>query len=73
MKYKLITGFILVCLVILFIVQNNAVVNVYFFSWIVSTSGALLFLIIFALGSIFGSILHSYLTLKSKPELVKEK
>ncbi|MBN2143472.1 MAG: DUF1049 domain-containing protein [Candidatus Aureabacteria bacterium] len=73
MKYKLITGFILVCLVILFIVQNNAVVNVYFFSWTVSTSGAFLFISIFALGGIFGWILHSYLTVKPKPELDKQK
>ena len=67
MKYKLITSVILVCLVILFIVQNNAVVNVYFFSWTVSTPGALLFLIIFTLGGILGLMLHSHL-ITAKPK-----
>ena len=68
MKYKLTTGLILVLFVILFIVQNNAVVNIYFFSWTISTSGSLLFLIIFCLGGIFSWILHSYLNVKSKPK-----
>ncbi|EKD29175.1 MAG: hypothetical protein ACD_79C00025G0006 [uncultured bacterium] len=67
MKYKLITIVTLVCMVILFIVQNNALVNIYFFSWTMSASGTLLFLIIFTLGGISGWIMKSYSD--SKPSL----
>ena len=66
MKFKLILSLILVCLVILFIIQNVAIVDIHFFAWTLAMSGALIFFLFFALGAVFGWLLQSYLLHRKK-------
>jgi uncharacterized integral membrane protein len=59
MKPKLIIGGILAGVVLLFIIQNVTVMNLRFLFWTLSMSGALLMLLILAVGIILGWLLHS--------------
>jgi uncharacterized integral membrane protein len=58
MKPKKIIAAILAGLVLLFIVQNVAVMNLRFLFWTLSMSGALLMLLVLAVGVILGWLLH---------------
>jgi uncharacterized integral membrane protein len=58
MKPKKIIAAILAGLVLLFIVQNVAVMNLRFLFWTLSMSGALLMLLVLSVGVILGWLLH---------------
>ena len=58
MKPKLIIGAILAGLMLIFIIQNVAVMNLRFLFWTLSMSGALLMLLILSVGVILGWLLH---------------
>jgi uncharacterized integral membrane protein len=60
MNVKIILSLILIGIVFLFVIQNVALVNIRFFIWNLSLSGALLFILLFTFGTIFGWFLHSY-------------
>lgn len=60
MNARLILSLILIGIVFLFVIQNVAFVNIRFFIWNLSLSGALLFILLFTFGTIFGWFLHSY-------------
>lgn len=67
MKYKLVAGIVLICIAVIFIVQNTAVVDIKLFFWTVSMSRILLMLIILIIGIIAGFFLNSYIMhLKNK-------
>jgi uncharacterized integral membrane protein len=69
MNFKLILIIILTSLVVTFITQNVAVVEVSFLFWSVSMSRALLMFFLLVIGFILGWFLHSYLSYrKSKDE-----
>jgi len=59
MKPKLIFGGTLAGLVLVFIIQNVAVMNLRLLFWTLSMSGALLMLLILSVGVILGWLLHS--------------
>lgn len=70
MNFKLILIIILTSLVVTFITQNVAVVEVSFLFWSISMSRALLIFFLLVIGFILGWFLHSYLSYrKSKDEL----
>ena len=58
MKAKLITSIILAGLAVVFIIQNVAVVELRFFFWKLSMSGALLMFLILLVGTILGWLLR---------------
>ncbi|MFC1891972.1 lipopolysaccharide assembly protein LapA domain-containing protein [Thermodesulfobacteriota bacterium] len=60
MSYKLITGLIAACLVVIFIIQNAAVVEIQIFFWTIAMSRVLLMFIILAIGIIGGWLLKSF-------------
>ncbi len=60
MNIKLILILLLSGLVVLFIVQNVAAVEIQFIVWSFRISRALLLFIIFAIGLLLGWALHSY-------------
>lgn len=60
MNLKLVTVFVLVGLVALFIIQNVAVVEVQFLFWSVQASRALLMFLLLSIGIIVGWFLHSF-------------
>jgi lipopolysaccharide assembly protein A len=69
MNLKLILILIFVGLVVIFITQNTAVVDVSFLFWNVSMSRALLIFFLLLIGIALGWFLHSYLSYrKSKDE-----
>jgi putative membrane protein len=69
MNLKLVLIFVIASLVVIFITQNAAVVDVRFLFWNVSMSRALLIFFLLILGIALGWLLHSYLSYrKSKDE-----
>ena len=69
MNIKIILIIIFVSLIVIFITQNAAVVDVRFLFWNVSMSRALLIFFLLILGIALGWLLHSYLSYrKSKDE-----
>ena len=60
MKYKLIISLVLICLMVIFIIQNVAVVEIDFFFWSIAMSRVLLMLILLVVGIIVGWLLKSY-------------
>ena len=60
MKYKLIISLVLICLIVIFIIQNVAVVEIDFFFWTIAMSRVLLMLILLIVGIIVGWLLKSY-------------
>ena len=61
MNFKLILILILAGLVVLFIIQNVAVVEIQFLFWSIQMSRSLLIFTLLAIGIIIGWSLHSYL------------
>lgn len=61
MNYKLVLILILAGLVVLFIIQNVAVVEIQFLFWSVQMSRSLLMFLLLAIGVIIGWFLHSHL------------
>jgi uncharacterized integral membrane protein len=61
MKYKLISGIVLFFIIVIFIIQNAATVEIHLIFWTVSISRVLLMLIILLFGIIIGWILNSYI------------
>ena len=62
MNYKLITGLVIVCLIVIFFIQNAAVVEIKIFFWTVSMSRILLMFILLAIGILAGWLSSSYST-----------
>jgi uncharacterized integral membrane protein len=60
MNYKLITTLVVLGLVVLFIVQNVAVVEIKFLFWSFSMSRSLLLFIVLALGILTGWLMKSF-------------
>jgi len=61
MNYKLILILILAGLILLFIIQNVAVVEIKFLFWSIQMSQLLLIFFLLAIGIIIGWFLHGYL------------
>ena len=66
MNFKLITILILAGLVVLFIIQNVAVVEIQFLFWSMQMSRSLLMFLLFATGMVMGWFLHGYLKYRKK-------
>ena len=64
-KTKLLLGLILICLALLFVIQNTILVDVRFLFWTLSMSGALLFILLMVSGAVFGWIMGSVQVRKS--------
>lgn len=60
MNYKLILGLILMCLIVVFIIQNAAVVEIRLLFWTIVMSRVLLMFIVLAIGILVGWLLKSY-------------
>jgi len=58
---KLVFSLILAGLVVLFLVQNTAVVEVRFMFWAMAMSRALMIFLVFAFGILAGWLLHSHM------------
>ena len=70
MSFKLILILVIVSLVVIFITQNVAAVDVTFLIWSISMSRALLIFFVLIIGFVLGWFLHGYLTYrKSSKEL----
>ncbi|MBM4272162.1 MAG: LapA family protein [Deltaproteobacteria bacterium] len=73
MNVRLILILILVSVVVMFIVQNVAAVEVTFLLWSISMSRSLLIFFTLIIGFVIGWFLHSYLSYrKSKNELADD-
>ncbi|MFC1816843.1 lipopolysaccharide assembly protein LapA domain-containing protein [Thermodesulfobacteriota bacterium] len=66
MNFKLITILILAGLVVLFIVQNIAVVEIQFLFWSMQISRSLLMFLLLAIGMVMGWFYHGYSKSRSK-------
>jgi lipopolysaccharide assembly protein A len=64
MNLKLVLIFVIASLVVIFITQNAAVVNVRFLFWNVSMSRALLIFFLLIIGIALGWVLHSYFSFR---------
>ncbi len=60
MHFKLILSLILTGIIILFVVQNVAVVEISFLFWSVAMSRALLLFFVLATGIVIGWLMHSF-------------
>jgi len=65
---KLILGITLFLLLVVFTVQNAAIVTINFFFWELSISRALMIFFVLAIGIIIGLIIATYLRIHHKPE-----
>ena len=61
MNFKLALSLILAGLVVLFIIQNVAVVEIRFLFWTLSISRSLLMFFVLAIGIVLGWVLHSFM------------
>ena len=66
MNFKLITILILAGLVVLFIIQNVAVVEIQLLFWSIQMSRSLLMFLLLAIGMVMGWFLHGYLKYRKK-------
>ena len=66
MNFKLITVLILAGLVVLFIIQNVAVVEIQFLFWSMQISRSLLIFLLLAVGMVMGWFLHGYSKYRTK-------
>ena len=66
MNYKLISSLIITCLIIVFIIQNAAIVEIKLFFWTISMSRVLLMFILLAIGLIAGWLLNNYRVKRKK-------
>jgi putative membrane protein len=64
MNFQLMSILILVCLAIIFIIQNIAAVDVRFLFWSIAMSRALLIVFALVIGFVFGWIVHAYLAMR---------
>jgi len=62
MDYRLVTGLLLGCLIVLFIVQNAAVVEIRFLFWTFAMSRALMSFLVLAIGMVLGWLMHGHMT-----------
>jgi uncharacterized integral membrane protein len=60
MNYKLIMSLVLIGMVVVFIIQNVAVVEIKFLLWTLSMSRSLLMFFLLAAGAVIGWLLNSY-------------
>jgi len=68
MGFQLMSILILVCLAIIFIIQNVAAVDVRFLFWSIAMSRALLIVFALVIGFVFGWIAHAYLASRRSKE-----
>ena len=61
MNYKMLLVLLLTGLVVLFIIQNVAIVEIQFLFWAVHIPRSLLMFLLLAIGIIIGWFLHSYI------------
>lgn len=66
MTPKLLLTLTLVFLMVVFVLQNTAVVEIRFLLWTVSMSRALLIVILLAIGTIVGWLAHGIRTMRRK-------
>lgn len=66
MNYKLISIVVLAGLVLLFIIQNVAVVEIQFLFWSARLSRSLLMFLVLAVGMVIGWFGHGYLSYRKK-------
>ena len=59
MNVKIIVGLVLVGTAIIFIIQNSSVMKISFLFWNLSTSSALIMVLMLAIGLFLGLLLHS--------------
>ena len=60
MNYKLIISLIIICIIVIFIIQNAAVVEIHIIFWTITMSRVLLMFILLAVGIIAGWLLKGY-------------
>ena len=72
MHFKLILSLILTGLVVLFVVQNVAVVEISFLIWSFAMSRALLVFFVLAAGILIGWLLHGYFSRHRRQDLDDE-
>ncbi len=65
MNPKLIVGLVLIGLLVVFVIQNVAVVEIQFLLWTMSMSRALMMFFLIAIGIVIGWSLHSFKIHKS--------
>lgn len=63
---KLVFSLVLSGLVVLFLIQNTAVVEVRFMLWSISMSRSLMIFFVFAFGILSGWLLHSHLVCRKE-------
>lgn len=66
MNYRLISGLVIICLILVFIIQNIAIVEIRLFFWTIEISLVLLILILLGLGLTAGWLLNDYFTYRKK-------
>ena len=66
MHAKLVVSLVIACLVVIFILQNMAVVNVNFLFWSLSMSRSLLIIVFVGIGVLIGWILSSYVSFRHR-------
>ncbi|WP_455233960.1 LapA family protein [Thiogranum longum] len=66
MDYRLIAGLLLGGLVVLFIVQNAAVVEIRFLFWTFAMSRALMIFFVLAIGVLLGWLMHGHVAHKKR-------
>jgi uncharacterized integral membrane protein len=66
MNLKLISGLVIICLMLVLIIQNIAIVEIRLFFWTIEMSLVLLILILLGLGVVAGWLLNDYFTNRKK-------
>jgi len=66
MNIKLISGLIIICLILVFIIQNITIVKIRLFFWSIEISLVLLILILLILGVVAGLLLNDYFTHRNR-------
>jgi uncharacterized integral membrane protein len=66
MNFKLISGLVIICLMLVLIIQNIAIVEIRLFFWTIEMSLVLLILILLGLGVVTGWLLKDYFTHRKK-------
>ena len=70
MNYKIILSLILGILVVIFIIQNAAVVEIRFFFWTITLSRALVIFLVLAIGILIGWLMCSHIAHKKTKQSV---
>lgn len=60
MKYKLIISLIIICIIVIFIIQNAAIAEIHILFWTIEMSRVLLMFILLVVGMITGWLINSY-------------